>query len=149
MRKLRKSEERVMPLPHRSGEQGQILIIMSYSLVVILGIAALSIDASFMYEKRNRLHAAADAAAKSAAIEVHRQGPGVSQTTLETFADQQVAAHGFTSTRLGGTTDVVINHPPSAASVFAGNQNYVEAIVSESTDTFFARVLGFFSMTPG
>src|SRR5215210_2462762 len=93
-------------------ESGQILVLTAVSMIALLGISALTLDASFMYAKRNRLHAAADAAAKSGAIEVIRNA-GVSQSSLETFADQQVAANGFVSTRLGGTTSVVINHGPA------------------------------------
>ncbi len=116
-------------------------------MVALLGVAALSLDASFMYDKRNRLHAAADAAAKSAAIEVIRN-PSVSQGSLEAFADQQVVALGFSPSRLGGTTTVVINHGP-ASGPFAGDPYYVEAVVSEPTSTFFGKVLGWTSMTPG
>jgi Putative Flp pilus-assembly TadE/G-like len=125
-----------------SSESGQILILTALSLVVTLGIAALSIDASFMYDKRNRLHAAADAAAKTAAIEVKRGNS--SQTNLEAFANQQVTAHGFNP---GTTTVVVINHPPLSGP-YTGNSGFVEAIVSEATSTFFGGVLGFTSMTP-
>jgi hypothetical protein len=116
-------------------------------MVGLLGIAALTLDASFMFAKRNRLHAAADAAAKSAALEVLRN-PTVAQGSLETFADQQVAAHGLTPVRLGGTTTVVVNRGPSSG-MFAGNTSYVEAIVSEPTGTFFGKILGWVSMTPG
>jgi len=127
-------------------ESGQILVLAAVCMVALLGIAALTLDTSFMYSKRNQLHAAADAAAKSAAIEIIRNA-GVAQASLEAFADQGVAAHGFVSTRLGGTTSVVVNHPP-ASGPFTGNVRYVEAIVSEATDTFFGKVLGFVSMTP-
>src|SRR5688572_30467957 len=127
-------------------QEGQILVLTSVSMIALLGIMALSLDASFMFEKRNRLHAAADAAAKSAAIEIIRNS-SVTQTSLEKFADQQVIAHGFLPTRQSGTTSVVVNRPPSSGP-FAGNVSYVEAIVSESTSTFFARILGWINMTP-
>ena len=116
-------------------------------MIALLAIAALSVDASYMYEVRNRLHAAADAAAKSGAIELKRN-PAISQASLEAFADQQVTAHGFVSSRLGGTTTVVINKPPLSGP-FVSDPNYVEAIVSAPTSTFFARILGLISMTPG
>ena len=61
-----------MQLHMRDSERGSILILTALSMTVLLGIAALSIDISFMYDKRNRLHAAADAAAKSGAFEVRR-----------------------------------------------------------------------------
>ena len=127
-------------------DAGQILVLAAVSMIALLGIAALTLDTSFMFDKRNQLHAAADAAAKSAAIEIIRNS-GVSQASLEAFADQQVGAHGFVSSRLGGTTSVVINRGPSSGP-FAGNVNYVEAIVSEATSTFFGTLLGFVSMTP-
>ena len=128
-------------------ESGQILILTAVTMIVLLGIAALTLDASFMYDKRNQLHAAADAAAKSAAIEIARQGTGVAIGSLRNFADQQVNAHGFTPVRLGGTTIVDVNHGP-ASGPFAGNAGFVEVIVSQPTGTFFARILGTNSMTP-
>ena len=129
-----------------SQDSGQILVLAAVSMIALLGIAALTLDTSFMYAKRNHLHAAADAAAKSAAIEIIRNS-AISQASLEKFADQQVGAHGFVSSRLGGTTSVVINRGPSSGP-FAGNVNYVEAILSEATSTFFGKILGFVSMTP-
>jgi Flp pilus assembly protein TadG len=125
-------------------DSGQVVILMAISLVVLLGIAALSIDASHMYDRRNALAAAADAAAKSAAIEV-RRNPSASLADLQAFANQQVTAHGFNPS---GATTVVVNHPP-ATGPFAGNSGYVEAIVSEPTSTFFGGVTGIASMTPG
>jgi len=134
--------------PVRLSDQqaGQILVLAAVFIVALLGVMALTLDASFMFAKRNRLHAAADAAAKSAAIEVLRN-PTVSQTSLEAFADQQVGAHGFVSSRLGGTTSVVVNHGPTSGP-FTGDVNYVEAIVSEPTSTFFGKILAWASMTP-
>lgn len=129
-------------------ESGQILVLTAVTMVALLGIAALALDVSYMFDKRNRLHAAADAAAKSAAIEVFRN-VSASQSSLEAFADEEVAAHGFSPVRRGGsgTTLVVVNHPP-ASGAFAGNPNFVEAIVSEETPTFFAKIIGWMSMRP-
>ena len=132
-----------------SAEPGQVLILTALCIPVLLGIAALSIDAAFMYDIRNRLYAAADAAAKSGAIEV-RRNPSVTQANLENFAHQQVAAHGFTP---GTTTSVVVRRCSDAGATcsapHAGNAEYVEAIVSEPRATFFGSILGITSMTPG
>ncbi len=125
-------------------ESGQILVMTAVAMVALLAIAALSLDVSYMYDKRNRLHAAADAAAKSAAIELFRGNNA--QANLEAFADQQVAALGFNPTRLGGTTVVTVNHPPVTPGFGDG---YVEVVVSEDTSTFFATIVGRSSMTPG
>ncbi|MEO7193066.1 MAG: Tad domain-containing protein [Vicinamibacterales bacterium] len=128
-------------------DRGQILLLTALSMTVILGIAALSLDASFMYDKRNRLHAAADGAAKSGALEVRRLST-VSQSALEAFADQQVAAHGFSPSRSGGTTTVTVLHPPTGSASYNGNVNYVEVVTSEPTSTFLGVVLGRANMTP-
>jgi Flp pilus assembly protein TadG len=134
------------------GERGQILILTALSMTVLLGITALSIDASYMYDMRNRLHAAADAAAKSAAMEL-RRGNGAN---MQAFAEQQVSAHGFTPSSCGSTgvgdVSLCLYNPPLAADVkdpsFASS-NYVEAKLSRKTSTFFAKVLGFANMSPG
>src|SRR5438874_2324252 len=129
----------------RGDDRGQILILTALSMTVLLGISALSLDASFMYDKRNRMHAAADAAAKSGAIEVHRNS-SVTSTQLQAFADQQVNRHGFTPTSYGGTVAVTVNNPP-ASGPFFGDASYVEVIVSQPTSTFFGGVLGIVGMT--
>jgi len=133
------------------GEKGSIMILTALSMMVLLGIAALSVDASYMYDMRNRLHAAADAAAKSGAFEVHRNS-GVTPAALKAFADQQVSVHGLTPSACGSTgvgdISVCVNRPP-ASGPFSGDNNYVEAIVSRKTSTFFASVLGFANAVPG
>src|ERR1700680_2226322 len=79
-------------------ERGQIVILTALSMTVLLAIAALAVDASFMYDKRTQLYAAADAAAKVVAAEVqrHPRNPRVTHDALQNFANQQVRAHGFT-----------------------------------------------------
>jgi len=137
-------------------ERGQILIVTAVGgLALMLGISALAIDASLMYDKRNALHAAADAAAKVAAIEM-RRNPGLSTPTLKTFADEQVNALGLTAAACGATsgTSVCINHPPVNGPFNCTNlpgqcNSFVEAIVSQQAGTFFARLLGRTIMTPG
>lgn len=137
------------------GDRGSILVMTALALVMLLGIAALSIDASFMYDKRNRLYAAADAAAKSVAVELLRQSQtgGITQTAMNAFADQQVAAHQFTPARSGGTTSVVVRKCSDVGATcsvaLTPAANYVEVVVSESTSTFFGKFLGRNSFLPG
>ena len=103
-------------------------------MVVLLGIAAFAIDGSFLYTERNRMAAAADAAAKSAAIELKRR-PGISDADLAAFAQHEVIAQGFAA------GDVVVHHPPVSPSAFAGQSAFVQAHVSRPTTTFFASVV--------
>ena len=138
-----------MSLMTADSERGQILVITAVAGLMLVSIAALSINASFAYDRRNRLHAAADAAAKTGAIEVGRNA-AVTQTALETFASQQVTAHGFTPAACGSTTNtsVCIYHPP-VSGPNAGNSNFVEAVVTQRMSTFFAAMLTLTTLNPG
>src|SRR5262245_61493895 len=131
------------------GEKGSIMVLAALSMMVLLGIAALSVDASFTYDMSHKLHATGDAAAATGAFEVHRNS-GVTLTALKAFADQQVSAHNLTPSACGstgvGAISVCVNRPP-ASGPFSGDDNYVEAIVSRKTSTFFASVLGFANAT--
>ena len=95
-------------------EHGQILVVTAVSLVALLGIAALSIDAAYMYDQRNKLYAAADAAAKSSAF-AYKQN---TSSNLFEFARHEVTLMGLTpvvSTNCStsaGSTGVCVHHPP-------------------------------------
>jgi Flp pilus assembly protein TadG len=149
-----------------AGERGQLLILMAVIMLSVLSITAFSINVSFAYDKRNKLYAAADAAAKIAAVEVFRDGgiggaalcnPCDETHPLQKFAEQQVSAHGFTPIACGATTAgaaLCIYHPPRDPSPFGctalpiGCDKYVEAVISEVTPTFFGGLLGLTSLTP-
>jgi Putative Flp pilus-assembly TadE/G-like len=132
----------------RGGENGQVVVFVSVSLLALLGIGALSIDAAYMYDKRNKLYAAADAAAKSAAFAYKKD----TSSDLWTFGQHEVAILGLTPVNPCDATSgtaLCVNRPPTAGP-YAGNPNFVEAIVSApSTATFFGRVLGWMTGNPG
>lgn len=127
-------------------ERGQLIVLTAVTMVGLLGFVALTLDGGFMYAKRNRLYAAADAAAKSAAFEVHRN-TGISSGDLRRFAEEEVRAHQFTPVACGATSggaSLCLTRPAPGYS-----DNFVEAVVSESTNTFFGRVMGWVSGFPG
>ncbi len=143
-----------MPLSTSSGsarvrtvrsEEGSILILAALSMVVLLGMVALAVDGSFMFTERNRMSAAADSGAISAALE-YRRNTGASNADLTTFAYREATAHNFDP---GATTTVTVNRPPLSGA-FTANPYYVEVIVSRPTATFFARILdaAWATMTP-
>jgi Flp pilus assembly protein TadG len=123
-------------------ESGSIIILTALSMFVVLGIVAFAVDASFLYTERNRMAAAADAAAKAAAIENHK-APGTAN--LYAFATREVANHGFdpapsNCTPNGGQTEVCVNRPPLSGP-YTSDSHYVEVYVSRPTGTFFSRIL--------
>lgn len=130
--------------PHSSrSEKGGILILTALSMIGLLGIVALAIDGSYMYTERNRMAAAADAGAKSAAFEVFIGSGG----NLQAYANREVREHGFVPSPDGDTAVLVETPPPDGR--FSGQAGYVKVTVSRTTGTFFARVLGLLDLRPG
>jgi Flp pilus assembly protein TadG len=125
----------------RNSEQGSILIMTALSLVILLGVTALAVDTSYMFDYRNRMAAAADAAALAGA---RAKKAGYTGTNLIRFAQNQAYLNGFQHG--ANNVSVSINNGP-ASGPFAGNTAYVEAIITRATPTFFARVLGRSSLT--
>lgn len=114
-------------------------------VTALMGVMALAIDGSYMYEERNRLAVAADAAAKAGAQELSRD-PNISLSSLQAFANKEVTLNNFTP---GGVVVVDVRHPPTeSGGAHIGDVNYVEVLVSRQTNTFIAGVLGSLSMTP-
>ena len=122
----------------RRTERGSILILTALSMVSLLGMIALVLDGSRIYEERNRLSSAADAAVRSAALE-RRRDPNAN---LMAFANRELALHSIDP----ATTSVVLSSPPTTGP-FAGRSGYLEATVSRTSATMFASILGVVSMT--
>src|SRR6266511_3378337 len=124
-------------------ERGSILVLTALVLVALLGMTALAVDAGFLFDVRQKMQSAADAAARSGALEAAR---GIADTCtgtgacgLRPFVEHEALVHGFTHGQ-GGVT-VTINRPPTqSANGFNTNNNYVEVIISRSTSTFFMRL---------
>jgi len=129
------------------GERGQILILTALTMTVLLATAALSIDAAYMYDRRNILHSAADDAAKSAAIERWRSG----QADISAFAMLALGARlNVNPSTLTPAPIVRACNAPGATcnAKWAGSPTYVEVIVGQDTLTFFGRIIGWTSLTP-
>lgn len=127
-----------------SDERGQLLIMTALFMTSLLTMTAFSFNAGYMYDKRNRLQAAADSAAMSGAIEVKRNAT-ISAGELTTFAKQQVSAHGFDPNATG--FNIQVNHPP-ATGPYTTAAAFVEVIVSEQTSTFFGGLISWAGLAP-
>src|SRR5688572_16685123 len=126
--------------------RGQVLVVTALMLPVVIGMVALALDAGFLFDYRRRAQTAADAGALSAALHMAANG-SASNTDLETVARQDTSFNGFTH----GTTSITVtlNRPPVLSADYAGNNAYVEVVVSRPTPTFLMGVLGWTSMTVG
>src|SRR5262245_11113435 len=109
--------QRPMSEPIRRRERGSILIMTALTLTGMLGVTALALDAAYMYDQRNRMGAAADAAALAAAQEYKRASTAAN---LQAYANHAVALHA-TAMQMGlsvvsGSSNVTTCSPPADTS---------------------------------
>ena len=129
-----------MKRPRGRQLSGQILLLATISLVVLLGFTALAVDVGLLYSTRRRMQTAADAAAIAGATALR---DGQNYTTA---ADAVTSFNGFTNSQNNVTVSV---SEPTLPSPYPSDVTYVEVDISQSVPTYFLRVLGYKSMNVG
>ena len=124
----------------RNRERGSILMLGALTIFVAAAFAGLALDASYMYFHKRTMQTAADAGAYGGALELLRGNDGEATTA----ARNDTALNGFTDGSDGVT--VTVNVPPLTGSK-AGDDNFVEVIISHPQSTWFMRALSFNSVT--
>lgn len=139
-----------IPAPARL-DRGQVLVIFTGGLVLLLAIAALVIDLGFAFMIRRQEQNAADPGAIAAAR--YLEVGGATQTDMVNAACFYARENGF----FGGPsstlpclpandpngTVLTVNHPPSAAAGdFQGRSDMVEVILRRPHHTFLGNVVG-------
>jgi hypothetical protein len=113
-----------------------MIVLAAIVLPVLLGLAAIAIDVGYYYDYKQRLGAAADAAALAGAFEIKRN-PAISQGSLETYARDDASRNGFTHGVDGVSIDV--RHPPTTG-LHVGDAKYVEIVISTPRTRFFSKL---------
>lgn len=120
-----------------SRRRGAVIPLVAVMMVVLLGLAALSVDGGNLYVERRNTQVAADASADAAAIELlasFSKDAGVdSNGKARDAALSLAAAHGYKS------TSVIVNIPPTSGS-FVGKNGYAEVFVKTNPPRFFSRI---------
>ena len=121
--------------PHHRA--GVVMVLFAMILVVLIGLIGLVIDGGFLMSSHRQAQNAADAAALAAAFEKYR---GRTDADARTAADGFVDQNGFVNVPdlENGTS---FNIPPSSGP-FAGNNRYVEVILTVPVQSFFIQILG-------
>jgi hypothetical protein len=130
--KLHTSRERSASWPRNKSDKGQTIVVVAFALVGLLAFMALAADVGYLRYQKRQLQTAADAAAIAGADEL-------SYGDVTSAADADSAANGFTNGSNGVT--VTVNNPPLSGP-HVSDSNYVEAIVSRTASTFFAKAFG-------
>ncbi len=120
-------------LARRRRERGQIVAVAAISMVAMVAMAALAVDVGYARFEKRRMQTAADSAAVAAAYALNT---GLNYTTA---AQSDSSLNGFTNGANGVT--VAAQNPPTSGA-YAGNNNYVEADVSQTQPTFLLKAIG-------
>jgi hypothetical protein len=127
-------------------DSGQILLLTAFSMIGLLGIAALTLDASYAYETRNRLAATADAAAHSAAIEIWRGN----SANYAAFAQGVITADKNAGRIPAAATATIRLCSDAGATCLPAYQlnTYVEVIVTATQSTYLGPLFNQLSLSP-
>ena len=126
----------------RDGERGQILVMMVISLLAICALVAVAADTGFFFDYRRRMQSAADSAAMAGARQLLRDA--MNDANVEPVGKNAAESNGFKDNVDGA--HVTISHPPLSGP-FTGNNDFVEAVISQPRPTIFMAILGFQSAT--
>jgi Flp pilus assembly protein TadG len=126
-------------------ESGQILILLSVGLVILLGFVALSLDGGATFLDRRSAQSAADAAALAGAYELANDPWNTTTLTTRITNAASARAHDNHYGTLDGKT-VTVYYPPDAATInfVAGDtnvNNYVRVTITSTVSTSFLQFI--------
>jgi hypothetical protein len=134
--------------------RGAVIVLVAITLPVLIGVTGLGAETGLWYVIKRHNQTAADFASISGALEIEaaqRYGVAANYPDICALAKQDATNNGFTfvgftcpntspactSPPLSG--QMCVNYPP-ANGPKAGDPNYVEVILAQQQNTFFARL---------
>lgn len=109
----------------KSGERGQVIVIITIGLIVLTAFAGLSIDASRIFAERRKVQNVTDNSGLAGALALCK-GEDVVNAVM-TLA----ALNGYDN---NGTTNTVTVHNPPATGQYTGNSTYVEVEITSTIE---------------
>ncbi|HEV2133523.1 MAG TPA: pilus assembly protein TadG-related protein [Terracidiphilus sp.] len=130
-------------------ESGQVLVITSLSMTILLGFVGFATDVGLLLRQRRIAQTVADSAAMAAAQESLSEGTPSSLTTgMWTAAKHDAVMNGFTPGSSSGTANsssgvtLTINITPNVGISGYNSAGYVQANVVLKTSTIFLATFG-------
>jgi Flp pilus assembly protein TadG len=123
-----------------SSEHGQVLVIIAFAIIGLVGMTGLAIDGSRAYSDRRHAQNAADTAALAAAL-AHVRTPDDDWTAI---GYSRAASNGYDDNETSNFVDV---YYPPADGPYAGNTEYVQVVITSIIDTMFGGVVGIDTLT--
>ncbi|MBI3168695.1 MAG: hypothetical protein HYZ22_09470 [Chloroflexi bacterium] len=126
---------------HKKSERGQALILIVFAIIGLIGMTGLTVDGGIAFSDRRNAQNAADTAALAAGRMAIRSGDW---DTARAAGFDLAANNGYDN---NGTTNIVqVEHPPILG-LYAGDDEYVQVLITSHVQTSFARVVGITEMT--
>lgn len=129
-----------MPIPgiwkkkkHDKKERGQALILIVFSIIGLIGVAALAVDGGNAYLEERRTQNAADTIALGGALARIKGQNWVAATY------KIAESNGFSND--GETNSVQVFSPPESGP-YAGDVEYIQVRITSQVETYFAGVIG-------
>jgi hypothetical protein len=122
----------------KASEKGQALVLVTLAAIGLFAFAALAIDGSMIFSDKRHAQNAADTAALEAALTKTRGG----DWAIEGLG--RADSNGYDN---NGTTNDVLIYSPPIDGVYLGNDEYVQVKIRSDVNVFFARVIGFQTIT--
>ena len=118
----------------RNSEKGQVIILIAFGIVALIGFAALAIDGGRAFEDKRHAQNAADTAALAAAL-ANAQGEN-----LTVAAQTRATENGYDDN--GTTNDVTITIKSTPAGVCPDTGKEITVTIESHVKTTLARVVG-------
>jgi Flp pilus assembly protein TadG len=128
----------------RKFESGQVFVLATGAILIMIGMAALAVDIGFLYATRRNMQTAADAAAIAGANALQAK---LTCDSGSCPAAQDVAKlNGFTN---GGPNSTTVTVGPPTVVPSPSNGTYIQVSVSQTVPTYFMGALGFSTVSLG
>ncbi|MEY2818978.1 MAG: hypothetical protein RL275_2441 [Chloroflexota bacterium] len=126
---------------HKNSESGQALILIVFAIIGLIGMTGLTVDGGIAFsDKRNAQNAADTAALAAGRMMIRANDWDVAQAAGFDLA----ANNGYNN---NGTTNIVQVVRPPIEGLYAGDDDYVQVLITSHVQTTFARVVGITEMT--
>jgi Flp pilus assembly protein TadG len=124
-----------MRFSKKTGDRGQVLVIVALVFVVLLGFAALAVDVGYMYTVRHELQRCADAGALAGASAFISGvwSSATARTAANNLAMSYASRDAVGASPLDITTDVDVSFP---------SLDRVRVGTHRTVNLFFARIFG-------
>jgi Flp pilus assembly protein TadG len=126
-------------------ERGQAIIVIALAVVALIALTALAVDGGNVYAERRRAQNAADTTALDSALAKVR-GQNLYTEGLARAASNHYVDSDPTSGQSTPDVNVEIYNPPISGA-YAGNAEYIQAIITARVSTYFGRVIGITQVT--